>query len=203
MSVKMSRQEFREMALGQSYLSVKPEPPDYFADLFELIAFPEGEQTKIDLYYADVAVDTVEKLGLVEQAHDTIAQLIAEARSLGRADPVNPKQFALSRLLRLSKYHVYMLIWSTRALLDTLAVHLNGMWSLKRTGKDIWVGSSGLRDALRKKRPTLAARLDREQDWFTTVDEYRLFTIRREPLVVVPNADLLKVIRKSDAANDK
>lgn len=185
----MSSREFRELGLAQSYLGALPEPPKYFGDFFELIAHAEGERTRIDLRYADFWMDAGEKLGFVRQSEDVLVELEGRMKALGPITPGSRSQFEFSRLLRQNKYYVYMLIWSTRALLDTLSVHLNDVWALGHSGKQIWLGRSGFRNALRARRSTLASELDKYQEWFSTTDRYRLFSIHREPLLVLPNAD--------------
>lgn len=189
MSEKMSTKEFREIALAQSYLGMLPDAPAYFGDFFAVIAFVEGERTRVDLRYIDVCWDAGEKLGFVRQSEDVLVQLDQNMKALGLIAPGSASQFELSRLLRQSKYFVYMLIWSTRALIDCLSVHLNVLWSLGYSGTKTWLGSSAFRDALRSKRPSLASELDELQEWFSTADRYRLFSIHREALPVLPNAD--------------
>lgn len=189
MSTKLSKAEFREIGFGQSYLARIGKLPQYFGDLFEMIAYAEGDFTRIDLRYANVSVDVAEKLGFVHQASDELHRLEREMKSLGVIRPGSSSQHVFSKRLSEAKYHVAMMIWSTRAVLDSLAVHLNETWSLEFAGKDIWLGAGKFRGALRLRRASLADALDPKQAWLSKVDEFRLYTIHREPLVVLPNGD--------------
>lgn len=191
MSENLTDPEFRSLPLSQSYLASQQCVPTHFGDLFELVAYRMGKKTHVDLEFVTVCFDVPEKLGFVLICEDAIKDLEGKLKGICPFEVGSQDQHQFAHWLRMAKFYVYMFMWNTRSLLDALSVHLNTAWRLGFTGTNIWIGASGFRGALRTHRGRLVENLDKLQGWYTEVDKYRLYTIHREPLMVVPNSDPL------------
>lgn len=189
MSEKMSKEEFRGMAGWNSYLKSIPNFPTYFFDFFEKIAYPQGEETKINPQRASFSCDSVEKLGFLFLSLEAIQEIDKAAHELAPISLGSPAQFQLTSFLSQEKYHAYMFIWSTRSLIDALSVHLNDFYKLEQKSSSIWLGNTNFIKELKQKRPKFTEKLDGYFQWLKDVDKYRLYSIHREPLLIIPNGD--------------
>lgn len=189
MSIKMSREEFREIASYASYMPFTGRDIQYCFDFFEKIAFPHGEKTEINPKYANFSCDAIEKLGFMFLSYETITAIDDAAHALCPIPAGDARQKQLASYLAQIKYHTYMFIWSTRALLDALSVHLNGFWSLGQKNSGIWLGNEKFLEKLELKRNSLYKKIICLNGWFEEVDRYRLYSIHREPLLVIPNVN--------------
>src|SRR5262245_15264123 len=126
MSEKMSREEFRDIAYGMSCLARLPNRPKTIGDLFELIAYAQGEYTRVVVDFANVCPDVSAKLGFGFHARQEVLRLYSEAKSYAPAKPGSSGQVVITQRLQDIHYHAAMFLWSIRSLVDALSVHLNG-----------------------------------------------------------------------------
>jgi hypothetical protein len=178
--------EVLSLALTQSYLLYMPEgPPGYFEDFFiRVMTTGEGDSVRLPRPDTNFSFDVPEKLGLV---HFAVRQL--DATLVPFEGKQVPPSEALSLALVASKYHAYMLFWTTRSLIDALSVRLNGVLGLDYSGNDIYLGKRDFLHAVGSKRSDLGLALGPFETWFDEVDRYRLISIHRHAIPVIPNGD--------------